>query len=94
MSTELLSSGVYPDRHRAQQPTNVCVRCSNHASICMECNEKLSEDAVNFYRESRAEGALVFFNKAIISSAQSQIAKFVVLTMWKNTNQRTVSGNI
>jgi hypothetical protein len=60
-------SGLYNPQNSIQtltdpnlliRPVNLCVRCSNHASLCMPCTETLCDQGLDFYRKSRAKGLL------------------------------------
>ena len=51
------SGGVFADREKMTMVTSQCVRCGEHASCCMSCTEFLAEEALNFYRKTRARGA-------------------------------------
>ena len=85
MALEVSKYGVFPDRSIIRHPTTICVHCSNnHASICMQCSELLMDKSVDFYRISRAQGALVFFDNAIIRAGQKHMTEFIIFTLWKN----------
>ena len=85
MSTEILNYQTYPDHNKMNYPSTICVKCSiSHASLCMECGELQVNEAVQLYRISRSEGAMAFFNRAIISSGQKSNTKYIIFQMWKN----------
>lgn len=58
-------AGIMPENLTTTKPSSLCVRCSNHASMCMPCTELLCEQSLNFYRVSRARGAAALFSSAI-----------------------------
>jgi hypothetical protein len=71
------SGGVFADRTVMTQPSASCVRCGNHASVCMSCTEHLAEDALNFYRKTRARGAASLFANAITQTGVTKVVKYV-----------------
>lgn len=78
------SLGGFPDRHEIQHPTNLCVRCSSDAAICMKCTELLVEKGVNFYRQTRAKGASMLFTSALAQVGITKLAKFMIFRSWHN----------
>lgn len=65
-------------------PSAVCVRCSSHASMCMMCTEVMAQEALNFYRKTRARGAASLFANAITQTGITKVIKFAVFKQWVN----------
>jgi len=78
------SGGVFADRSKMTMPNAVCVRCGEHASCCMSCTEFLAEEALNFYRKTRARGAAALFANAITQTGITVVVKYIVYTLWRN----------
>ena len=78
------SGGVFADRTKMTMPNAVCVRCGEHASCCMSCTEFLAEEALNFYRKTRARGAAALFANAITQTGITVVVKYIVYTLWRN----------
>lgn len=82
---DAISSGAaFADRTLMTRPTAACVRCGNHASVCMSCTEYLAEEALNFYRKTRARGAASLFANAITQTGVTKVVKYVMFMMWRN----------
>eukprot|EP01041_Mallomonas_annulata_P008917 gene8917-18450_t len=64
--------------------SSLCVRCSEPACICMQCTERISEQSLKFYKETRAKGAMELFTNAITHAGAAKILKFVIFKMWRN----------
>mmetsp|Transcript_5446 Transcript_5446/g.5601 ORF Transcript_5446/g.5601 Transcript_5446/m.5601 type:complete len:705 (-) Transcript_5446:124-2238(-) len=64
--------------------SSLCVRCSEHACLCMQCNETLIENSLTFYKETRARGAMALFDNAITQAGASKCLKFTIFRIWKN----------
>ena len=75
----------YPIRNTSKNTSFLCVRCSEPASICMQCSENLTENALSFYKETRARGAIVLFQNAIAQAGASKLLRFVLFHIWKNS---------
>ena len=78
------SSGVFADRSVMVNPAAVCVRCAEHASMCMSCTEILCQEALNFYRKTRARGAASLFANAITQTGVTKVVKAAVFKLWSN----------
>lgn len=78
------SAGVFADRNKMTMPNAVCVRCGEHASCCMSCTEYLAEEALNFYRKTRARGAAALFANAITQTGITVVVKYIIYTLWRN----------
>jgi len=81
------STGVFADRQMMTMPTAVCVRCAEHASMCMSCTEILCQEALNFYRQTRARGAASLFANAITQTGVTKALKAAVFKLWINGNR-------
>eukprot|EP01031_Cornospumella_fuschlensis_P028813 gene28813-34781_t len=81
------SSGLFSYVIKPQKPLSLCVRCSNHASLCMPCAEDDCEKTVTFYRKTRAAGAATLFNKAFVEAGNTKVIKFIVFRLLKNSFQ-------
>jgi hypothetical protein len=78
------SSGLFSDSHIPKTVSALCVRCGTLAALCMPCAEQDTEDALIFYRKTRAAGAATLFNKAFIEAGFRKALKFVVFRLLKN----------
>lgn len=78
------SSGVFADRSVMVNPAAVCVRCSEHASMCMSCTEILCQEGLNFYRKTRARGAASLFANAITQTGVTKVVKAAIFKLWVN----------
>ena len=78
------SGGVFADRTIMTQPSASCVRCGDHASVCMSCTEFLAEEALNFYRKTRARGAASLFANAITQTGVTKVVKYIMFVTWRN----------
>lgn len=78
------SGGVFADRNKMTMPIAACVRCGEHASTCMSCTEFLAEEALNFYRKTRARGAASLFANAITQTGVTIVVKYIIYMLWKN----------
>ena len=75
---------AYPDRSIIHHPTTFCVRCSDHASICMPCADDLKNKAVTFFRKSQALGAYHLLNGAIHQAGCEKTLRSMIFYLWKN----------
>lgn len=82
------SSGLLPSNSILTKPVAVCVRCANHASICMPCAELLCDQSLTFYRMSRAKGAAALFSQAIHEAGLGKLVKFCVFKLWCNSHSQ------
>ena len=83
------TAGSTADRTQCIRPSACCVRCSVHASICMDCCDLQTQKAVAFYRKTLGNGASAILSQAIMEAGHSSLSKFVIFTLWKNgTAQR------
>lgn len=71
-----------PEKLKVQRV--LCVRCSDPASICMQCSESMVENALSFYKETRARGAMALFQNAITNAGAAKVLRFVIFTTWRN----------
>jgi hypothetical protein len=78
------SSGLFSDSFVPKTISSLCVRCGTLAALCMTCAEQDTEDALIFYRKTRAAGAATLFNKAFIEAGFRKSLKFVVFRLLKN----------
>ena len=68
------------------RPVALCVRCScDRPALCMICAEQDSQNALTFYRKTRAAGAATLFSKAFVEAGYSKLIKFVVFRLIKNS---------
>jgi hypothetical protein len=79
------TSGLYGERKHSIFPTSVCVRCGQHASICMSCCDSMCENTLTFYRKTKAAGAAELFTKAFVEAGSSKLVKFFVFRLLKNS---------
>lgn len=79
------NSALFSDITLPPRPITVCVRCGTHASLCMPCAEKDCENALIFYRKTRAAGAATLFQKAFVEAGFTKLIKFVVFRLLKNS---------
>jgi len=81
---------AYPERNVSKYSSALCVRCSELASLCVQCSESLTATALNFYKETRARGAMSLFANAITQAGAAKLLRFVLFHIWKNSfNQRS-----
>ncbi len=80
----IASGAAFADRTLMTRPNASCVRCGNHASVCMSCTESLAEESLNFYRKTRARGAASLFANAITQTGVTKVVKYVMFMMWRN----------
>jgi hypothetical protein len=85
ISDYMASGGVFADRTKMTMPTASCVRCGEFASTCMSCTEYLAEEALNFYRKTRARGAASLFANAITQTGITTVVKYIMYSLWKNS---------
>ena len=78
------TAGSTADRTQTIRPSACCVRCSVHASICMDCCDLQTQKAVAFYRRTLGNGASAILSKAIMEAGHTNLSKFVIFTLWKN----------
>lgn len=76
--------GVMQDRHPIIHPSTLCVRCSETACMCMACTEILCNNAVTFFRRSRAKGAAELFATAIKQAGMAKATKLMIFRLWKH----------
>ena len=68
------------------RPTATCVRCGNHASVCMSwVMEFLAEESLNFYRKTLLEIVMSLFANAITQTGVTKVVKYVIFMMWRNS---------
>lgn len=79
-----VSAGVFADPTITTKPSTRCVRCANHASLCMPCTEYLCDEALTFYRKTRARGAIKLFQNAVTEAGLGRLLKFTLFRMWRN----------
>ena len=79
-----ISGGVFSDPSIVTHPSSRCVRCSNHASMCMPCTEYLCDESLTFYRKMRARGAISLFQNAVTEAGLGRLLKFTLFRIWKN----------
>lgn len=75
----------FPLQETICHPITVCVRCANHASLCVPCADTMSQEAVEFFRRAQAVGAYRLFNGAIKQAGCEKVLKFVIFRCWKNS---------
>ena len=80
----MASSGAFPDRFHVTHPTAICLRCAGNADVCMRCTETIADEALTFYRKTRATGAASLFQHAIKEAGLSKSIKFMLFNMWRN----------
>jgi hypothetical protein len=84
------SSGLFSSYSIPKTISSLCVRCGTLAALCMGCAEQDTEDALIFYRKTRAAGAATLFNKAFIEAGFRKALKFVVFRIFKNSCQAKI----
>ena len=80
--------GALADRHPITHPSTLCVRCSDAACMCMSCTETLCNNAVTFFRRSRAKGAAQLFANAIREAGMAKATRLMIFKIWKNGYQQ------
>jgi hypothetical protein len=91
LALELNQNQLLPNQNKMTNPSTLCVKCSaEHASLCMECGQLQTDDAVELHRIARAEGALRFFDHALVSAGLKTNTIFVIFRLWKNYTQAMV----
>lgn len=90
LSDNVNSSGLFSENHFAKTISPLCVRCGVLAALCMSCAEQDTEDALTFYRKTRAAGAATLFNKAFIEAGFRKTLKFLVFRLLKNSVQAKI----
>lgn len=75
----------FPDRGTVVHPLSICFRCSAEASLCVPCADTMRNDAVDFFRKSKAIGAYHLFKNAIKQAGAMTILRFIVFNLWKNS---------
>lgn len=78
------SSGLFNERTTTFKPSNLCVKCGSNAAMCMACVEQDCENALTFYRKTRAAGAATLFNKAFVEAGNSKVVKFLIFRLLRN----------
>ena len=76
---------AYPERNISKYSSALCVRCSELASLCVQCSESLTATALNFYKETRARGAMSLFANAITQAGAAKLLRFVLFHIWRNS---------
>jgi hypothetical protein len=84
------SSGLLSDISIPKHPSSLCVRCGTTAALCMGCAEQDAEDALTFYRKTRAAGAATLFSKAFVEAGFRKLLKFMVFRLLKNSCQTRI----
>lgn len=72
------------DRTQTIRPSSCCVRCSLHASICMDCCDLQTHKAVAFYRTTLGKGASAILSQAISEAGLGIMSKTIIFNLWKN----------
>ncbi len=80
------SSALFTEKvSMPKKPLTIRIRCSStHAALCMSCVEQDCQNALNFYRKTRAAGAATLFSKAFIEAGYTKLLKFVIFRLLKN----------
>jgi hypothetical protein len=76
--------GTSADRTQTIRPSICCVRCSLHASICMDCCDLQTQNAIAFYRRTLGKGASDILSRAIMEAGLGNMSKHIIFTLWKN----------
>lgn len=79
------TTGLLSEHDKIANISSQCVRCGKHASICMPCSDQLSEQALIFYKKTRAAGAASLFTNAFLEAGNSKLVKFLVFRLLKNS---------
>ena len=82
------STACIADRTQTIRPSACCVRCSLHASICMDCCDLQTQKAIAFYRRTLGNGASAILSQAIMEAGLGNMSKFIVFSLWKNGTLR------
>ena len=77
--------GAFVDRGQTVQPSILCVRCATHASVCMQCCDLQTQEALRFYRKSIGKGASAILNSALKDAGLMMTTKRVIFNLWKNS---------
>lgn len=78
------TTGTSADRTQTIRPSICCVRCSLHASICMDCCDLQAQNAITFYRRTLGKGASDILSRAIMEAGLGNMSKHIIFTLWKN----------
>ena len=78
------TAGTSADRTQTIRPSICCVRCSLHASICMDCCDLQTQNAIAFYRRTLGKGASDILSRAIMEAGLGNMSKHIIFTLWKN----------
>ena len=81
-------AGTFVDRGQTVQPSILCVRCATHASICMQCCDLQTQEALRFYRKSIGRGASAILNSALKEAGLMMTTKRMIFNLWKNSMQK------
>lgn len=78
------TSGTSADRTQTIRPSICCVRCSLHASVCMNCCDLQTQNAIAFYRRTLGKGASDVLSRAIMEAGLGNMSKHIIFKLWKN----------
>jgi len=81
-------AGVFVDRGQTMHPTVLCVRCAQHASLCMTCAEQQTSESLRFYRRSLGKGASAILNEAIKDAGLASMSKRIIFQLWRNSGRK------
>jgi hypothetical protein len=59
----------------------------------MRCTETIADEALTFYRKTRATGAASLFQHAIKEAGLSKTIKFMLFQMWRNGIKQRAKRN-
>lgn len=79
------TTGLLSEHNQISEMSSSCVRCGEHASICMPCSDQLAEQSLIFYKKTRAAGAASLFTNAFLEAGNSKLVKFLVFRLLKNS---------
>lgn len=79
------STGLFRERTTPLTPSVLCVRCGSSASLCVPCSDLMCENAIIFYRKTRAAGAAALFTKSFTEAGNSRLVKFLIFRLLKNS---------
>ena len=81
-------AGMFVDRGQTLHPTVLCVRCAQHASLCMTCAEQQTNESLRFYRRSLGKGASAIINEAIKDAGLASMSKRIIFQLWRNSGRK------
>lgn len=84
MSYTTGQTGMTVDRTQTIRPSICCVRCSFRASICMDCCDLQTKNAIAFYRRTLGRGASDILSRAIMEVGLGSMSKLIIFSLWKN----------